>query len=84
LADQLGDTDATNLKPVTQVNDLTFNADAFSRHLVAEGNESEYHRGFTKATAALARYLNAQGMPRAVASIRREHQGTRNAPPLEE
>lgn len=60
-------------RTATQVNDLAFNADAFSRHLEAEGKSPNTIAAYTKATAALARYLEAQGMPLAVASIRREH-----------
>lgn len=59
------------LQPI--VDDIADNAAAFSRHLEAEGKSAATIDVYTKATAQLATFLAAQGMPLRVANITREH-----------
>jgi site-specific recombinase XerD len=53
--------------------DLLSNARAFARHLDAEGKSPNTILAYSKASDQLNAFLQAQGMPLAVANISREH-----------
>jgi site-specific recombinase XerD len=63
---------SATLRPITADN-LTDNAEAFARHLEAEGKSDDTIKAYKKASDQLDVFLRAQGMPLAVANITREH-----------
>lgn len=59
--------------PIQTEGDIAVNIGRFRRHLRAENLSPNTETAYTGAAEQFARYLAAQGMPRDVASIRREH-----------
>jgi site-specific recombinase XerC len=62
-----------NPAPVMARENFRLNAEAFSRHLDAEGKSPLTIEAYGKATDQLEAFLRAQGMPLAVSSLTREH-----------
>lgn len=60
-------------RTATTADDLTFNGEAFARHLQAENKSAATVASYLTAVTQLRDFLRTQGMPLTVANIRREH-----------
>jgi len=66
-------TQTLSTPPIVTEGDLGGNAASFALHLRAANKAPRTQATYMEAIRGFARYLEAQGMPRNVASIRREH-----------
>ena len=57
----------------TAAGDIPANAQSFARHLRAANKSPNTTKAYLDAVARLDAFLEARGMPRAVAAIHREH-----------